>query len=347
MRAESAPVAAAADLEYLCVDRFLATLVDARALKAAFDLRLVDRLAERGPTPWPELAAWFAGDGRGLRMLVGLLAANAVVEEGPEGIGLSEPFRHALGYRDLLQTKLEYAHFVLPDFTELFTTAISSPDAFFRQARTFKLFCYDRALGGGPEDERLTRRWMRITTCLTKYEAPVCMGRHDFGRYGRMLDVGGNSGEFVMQLCRRHPALSATVVDLPVVCDVGREHVDRHPEGRRITFVKGSALTDALPGGQDLVTFKSMLHDWPEREAGQLIANAAQALTPGGTLLIFERGPVPAGDCSFALIPFLLFFRSFRTPEPYTRQLAALGFRDIAVQTVELEMPFFLVTATK
>lgn len=334
---------------YLCVDAFLRTLTDARALQTALDLRLIDRLAESQAVSWADLAARVPADARGLRLLVSLLRRNRVLEEEQGRIALSREFRAALRYRDLLETKLEFTRFVLPDFTDLFTEMICAPGSFLRQSRTFRLFCYDRAHGQGPEDYELTKRWMRITTCLTKYEAQVGMKHHDFGPYARMLDVGGNSGEFSRQVCRKHPGVSAAVFDLPMVCRVGQDHLRGSLEESRVTFVAGNALADPLPGGQDVVTFKSMLHDWPDAEAQRLIANASQALKPGGTLLIFERGPFEIADSglSYALIPFLLFFRSFRSPELYKQQLKRLGYDRISVQTIDLEMPFFLLTARK
>jgi hypothetical protein len=47
------------------------------------------------------------------------------------------------------------------------------------------------------------------------------------------------------------------------------------------------------------------------------------------------------------MIPFLLFFRSFRSPEIYEEQLVASGLHTIAIQRIDLETPFFLVTGTK
>ncbi len=64
-----------------------------------------------------------------------------------------------------------------------------------------------------------------------------------------MLDVGGNSGEFVLQICRKNPAILATVFDLPLVCEIGLEHIQPQPEADRITFVKGNAVYDNLPTG--------------------------------------------------------------------------------------------------
>jgi hypothetical protein len=114
-------------------------------------------------------------------------------------------------------------------------------------ARISDFFCYHRGFEVTPENYELTKRWVRITTTLTKYEAQVCLKYHNFGRYRRILDIGGNSGEFVRQVCKRYPGVSAMVFDLPLVCDIGLEHLRSEPEADRISFIKGNALTDPLP----------------------------------------------------------------------------------------------------
>ena len=335
--------------EYLCVDSFMETAVDARALATAFELHLIDYLSENPSSTLDALKKGFAGDVQGLHLLLSLIRANRVIEEDNGTIKLSPEFLKALEYRDLLEAKLEFAHFVLPDFSDFFTSLVTSPDQFGPNSRTFELFCYQRAFDYSPENHELTKRWMRITTALTKYEAQVCMTYHDFSRYRRILDIGGNSGEFVFRICKNHPNVHATIFDLPLVCQVGLEHLRSEPEAERISFVKGNGLTDELPKNFDLISFKSMLHDWPENEAKQFIARASQSLQSGGTLLIFERGPIEVNEkpLPYSMIPFLLFFRSFRLPTLYKEQLETLGFQDIEIQKIDLEMPFYLVTGTK
>ena len=88
---------------------------------------------------------------------------------------------------------------------------------------------------------------MRITTTLTRYEALACLDLYDFGRHQRMLDVGGNSGEFVLQAVRRHPALRGAVLDLPLVCEIGMEHVLGEPECARIGFINADVRADPMP----------------------------------------------------------------------------------------------------
>jgi len=336
-------------LEFLCVDEFIRTLVDARALKTAFELGLVDHLLQQQPCRVDVLGKALGTDQVGLRFLLDLLAANHVIEEVGATVRLHRRFENALRYRDLLEMKLDFAGFTMNDFADLFTALIRDPVRFTGKARLFELFDYRRSLTPSAENYERTRGWMRLTSTLTRYEAQACLQLHDFSRHRRMLDVGGNSGEFVLQLCRRHPQLRGTVLDLPLVCEIGMEHVLAEPECARISFIKGDVRSDALPTGYDLIAFKSMLHDWPQEQALAFVERAATALEPGGTLLIFERGPirVEGAGPAFSMLPILLFFRSYRTPSGYMTQLEALGFKDVRLREIMLDSPFFLVTATK
>src|SRR5207249_8583646 len=135
---------------------------------------------------------------------------------------------------------------------------VRDPSGFTGQARLYQLFDYRRCLDLRPENFAPTRAWMRITSALTRYEAQACMELHDFALHRRVLDIGGNSGEFVLQLCRRYPELHGTVLDLPLVCEIGMEHVLAEPEHPRISFVKSDVRSEPLPLGFDLIAFKSM-----------------------------------------------------------------------------------------
>jgi SAM-dependent methyltransferase len=332
--------------DFLCVDEFLSNVVEARALKSAFELGLIDYLQAGPAGTLAAVQAHCLGDDRGLQLLLDLLESGRVIERFGDSFRLTPGFQNALRFRDLLEAKLDLTNLVAPDFIDLFTTLVEDSGRFFRESRLFDLFDYHRCFDDTPENRERTKRWVRITTCLTRYEAHACLLHHDFGRYARMLDVGGNSGEFVLQVCKRYPGLRGTVFDLPLVCEVGQEHVGREPEAGRITFVKGNALVDPLPTGFDLVTFKSMLHDWPERETGRLLERACRSLNPGGTLLVYERGPIDArgGTLTYSMLPMLLFFRAFRPPAFYATRFKALGLTRIDVQTLRLDMPFSLVT---
>lgn len=335
--------------EFLIVDDYLRTLVDARALKTAFELGLIDRLQEHGTGSVEALGRVLGIDRQGMRFLLDLLAANGIVQESRGDVRLTRKFQTTLLYRDLLETKLNYAGFTINDFADLFTTLVRDGGGFMGQARLFELFDYRRALDPSIENYVRTRGWMKITSTLTRYEAGPCMDAYDASRHRRMLDIGGNSGEFVLRFCSRHTGLRATVFDLPLICDIGLEHVMTEPEAMRIGFIKGDIRADPLPSGYDLISFKSMLHDWPAQDVRQFIDKAARALEPGGTLLIYERGALMVEGVTppMSMLPNLLFFRSYRPAIDYMDQLNALGFLEVRRRDIELDSRFHLVTGRK
>ena len=288
-------------------------------------------------------------DAAGFRLLLDLLATAGVVEEQGGDVRLSRRFRNALRFRDLLETKLDFVGTVLNDFADLFTALVRAPNEFMGQARLYQLFDYRRAATPTHENYVRTWMWMRLTTALTRYEAEAAAMLHDFGRHRRMLDVGGNSGEYALQLCRRFPALRAAVFDLPLVCEIGMEHVLPEPEHGRIRFIKGDLRQDRLPAGFDLISFKSMLHDWPEQDAALFVAEAVRALEPGGSIVIFERGPMRFKNVAppVSLLPTLLFFRSYRPATDYVTLLQRLGLTQIKVRDIELDSAFYLVSGRK
>ena len=262
-------------------------------------------------------------------------------------IALTPAFKAALKYKDLLKTKLQFSELVAPDFFARLPQLLSSYEEFMSTSKLFELFDYSRCYEVTPENCLRTSRWMELTSMLTRYEAPVCCDHFPFAEHRRMLDLGGNSGEFAVQVCRRNSALHATVADLPVVCHVGTRHVAPFAEAPRIQFHPLHFIDDTFPDGHDLITFKSVLHDWPDPLVAVLIKKCFEALPAGGRILIFERQlwDISLHSMPYGLLPVLLFFRSYRRPEFYTALLTAAGFTDISVTTVQLEVPFMIISA--
>lgn len=334
---------------YLAVDAFMVDVAGATALSTAFETGVIDYLQGHPGENVDALQAALGLDAPGLKVLLGMLRANGVLEPLGNSLLLTGAFAAALTFRDVLEAKLHFAKLVAPDFIRLLTALLMEPAVFTEQARIFKLFSYQYALHSSVENREHTARWMRLTTALTRHEASACLDVHDFSGYRRMLDVGGNSGEFALQLCRVHTRLQAIIYDLPVVCEIGSAHVALQPESDRLFFVQRNPSQHALPGGCDLVTFKSMLHDWPDAEMFDFLSRAYEALVPGGTLMIFERGVVDLGEkpLAYGQLPLFLFFRSYRRPEDYQAVLQSLGFICITQCGLQLDMRFILITALK
>ena len=331
------------------VDAFLDTLVHVRALKSAFELGVIDRLISQRSGSASALGRVLGLDPAASGLLFDLLADADVVALHNGDIRLTRRFTAALLHRDLLEIRLDYAGFTLDDFTHRFTTLLRDGPSFMAESGLFRLFDYTRSLGGPAADYAHTRTWMRVTSTLAKYEAEAFLAVHDISGSRRMLDVGGNSGAFALRFCAANPELRATIFDLPTVCDVGLDNVLPHAEAGRISFLSGDLRSDSLPAGFDLITFKSMLHDWPDEQVGDFIGKAAAALQPGGTIAIFERAPlrIDRAATAVSMIPNLLFFRSYRPATVYADHFAACGLTMIRHDSVELDSAFSIITAQK
>ena len=336
-----------ASRDHLGVITFLSTEWDARAIRAALDFGLIDAL-QRSPATIEDIRQTTGATPRGLDLLIELLIVNRVVTRLGDRLELTAGFRQVLPFRDLLEARIAFADVVWPDFHGLFNALLTDVPQFMARSQTFNLFRYDRCFARTPENRAATEAWTRFTTCLTRYEAPAALDEIELQGVADIIDLGGNTGEFALAFCRRKPALRATVVDLPVVCDIGREHLARCApnEATRIRFWPGDMRRDALPEAADLVAFKSVLHDWPEADALRLIDRARDLVQPGGLLMIFERAPIAfEGRPPYGLAPDLAFLHFLRPAEVYIKALGELGFVDIQYRRIELEVGFHLIVA--
>ncbi len=333
--------------EFLVVERYLQDALQARTLQVAFDIGVIDQLVDSGAILKRQLFRNRACDAAGADFLTQVLVKAGVFRIDNSIVDLTPEFRTALKYRELLLTKLQFSELVAADFFTRLPQLLSSSDEFMATSKLFELFDYSRCYDVTPQNCLQASRWMKLTTMLTRYEAPVCCDHFAFSDHQSMLDIGGNSGEFAVQACRRAASLEATVADLPVVCHVGERHVSAFAEASRIHFQPLHFIDDALPTGHDLITCKSVLHDWPDDLTEVIVKKCFHALPANGRLLIFERqqwdlDQYPMG---YGLLPVLLFFRSYRQPEFYTKLLKAVGFEEVNVQIIALEVPFMLITA--
>lgn len=111
-----------------------------------------------------------------------------------------------------------------------------------------------------------------------------------------LLDVAGAHGEFSMALCRRHPQLRATVVDLPGSTRIGREIVAAAGMGERVRHVEGDMFATDLGGPHDGALAFNIVHHLSPEQAKALFARIAAALKPGAPLCVLDLYDRPAGE---------------------------------------------------
>ena len=110
-----------------------------------------------------------------------------------------------------------------------------------------------------------------------------------------VLDVAGAHGWFSAALCDRHPALHATVVDLPGSAAVGRAIMRETGHADRVTHVDGSVFEVDLGTGHDAALAFNLLHHLQPGAIAVLLDRLHGALAPGGTLAVLDLFARPAG----------------------------------------------------
>mgnify|MGYP006267011261 CR=1 FL=1 len=334
--------------DYLRMDRFLADAVSTRAILTALDRGLVDAL-EAEPRDAATLGAITRLPPDGLALVLASLRGVGAVEHEAGRWRLAPEFGAALRYRDLLRVKAETAIAVAGDLVDRFDLLVSDPAAFQQASRLFGLFDYGRCTGDTPANREHASRWMRLTTALTRYEAALTFARVPFASHRRLLDIGGNSGEFCLRTCTTFPHLAATVADLPVVCAVGAAHVASFADAPPVRFAAFDLRCDPLPPGHDLVVVKSLLHDWPLGVVDDLLSRIFAGVEPGGRLVIFERRrpAIDELDPAFGSLPVWMFWHAYRQPSEYLGRLAAGGWSDVRHDEIVADMPWMLIQAVK
>jgi hypothetical protein len=133
-----------------------------------------------------------------------------------------------------------------------------------------------------------------------------------------LLDVAGAHGEFSMAVCRRHPGMKATVVDLPGSARIGREIVSGAGMDDRVHHVEGDMFEADLGGPHDgALCFNIVHHLTPER-ARELFARIRSALRPGAPLCVLELYDRPEGQKPDSGSILGLFFHLTSGADTYT-----------------------------
>jgi 2-polyprenyl-3-methyl-5-hydroxy-6-metoxy-1,4-benzoquinol methylase len=104
-----------------------------------------------------------------------------------------------------------------------------------------------------------------------------------------MLDIGGSHGYWSVALCRRHPRLRSTVLDLPQAILHAAPLLAREGMGDRVIHRAGDALTDDLGSdAYDLVFLSAVVHHFDEDTNQELMRRIARGLRPGGIVAVWE-----------------------------------------------------------
>jgi 2-polyprenyl-3-methyl-5-hydroxy-6-metoxy-1,4-benzoquinol methylase len=108
-----------------------------------------------------------------------------------------------------------------------------------------------------------------------------------------LLDVAGAHGWFSAALCRRHPTLQATVLDLPGSARVGRQIIAKAGISDRVAHRDGDMFAADLGGPYDGVLVFDIIHHLQPEQIAILLARLRAAMNPGATLAVLDMFRAP------------------------------------------------------
>jgi len=101
-----------------------------------------------------------------------------------------------------------------------------------------------------------------------------------------MLDVGGGSAAFAMEIVKKNSAINAVVLDLPYVIPLTKRYVSEAGLSDKFNFIEGDYLTKEFENNYDLVLLSAVVHINSYEQNKMLVKKCADALNKNGMIVI-------------------------------------------------------------
>jgi SAM-dependent methyltransferase len=121
---------------------------------------------------------------------------------------------------------------------------------------------------------------------------PEVLVNRDWEEVATVVDVGGGTGALLAEILRTRPEIHGTLVDLPRTVARSSEIFQAAGVAERVRTI-GQSFFDPLPAGADLYILKSVLNDWPDREARAILNRCAEAARPSSGRIVILGGVSP------------------------------------------------------
>jgi hypothetical protein len=164
-----------------------------------------------------------------------------------------------------------------------------------------------------------------------RFSAPV-LAKHVPVRKGatRLLDLAGSHGLMGAAICRKHPPMRSTVIDLPAAIAHARRLAEREGIADVVDHRDGDITSDPLDAGADVVVLSNILHHLAPDQIVALMGRVRNALQTDGTVVVWDlerpaRDSKPSGGDGIALFFKITSTASAYSGEEYARWLSQAG----------------------
>lgn len=294
------------------------------ALSAATELRVADHL-EQGPKSPEALATELGVHAQSLYRVLRLLASVGVFAEDESGRFQLTPAADLL--RENAPVSLRDAVLMLTQKifwapTSELTTTVRTGQNPFERIFGKPFFDYLEA------DSAAGAVFHRGMSGLSDMENALIARSYDFSETGKVIDVGGGHGGFLIEILKASPEVRGVLFD--------HAHVLRESRlagagfAARSETIEGDFFTSVPPGG-DAYVLKRILHDWSDDVCVTILRNCREAMAPGGRVLVVDtvipRGNEPHGGKILDVMMMASLPGRERTEEDFRELFTQAGLR--------------------
>ncbi len=186
----------------------------------------------------------------------------------------------------------------------------------------------------GAVDPHVTKTYSDLMAESQALVARDTLRAVSFDGVRRLVDVGGGSGAFLIEVAKTYEHVGLELFDLPAVMPSAQARIAKAGLEKRIVCTGASFKDDPLPDAMDAVSLVRVLYDHSDSDIATLLAKVFDALAPGGRLIVSEpmsggRRPDPITDVYFAFYTLAMRTGRTRSAEDIAAACKAAGFVDI------------------
>lgn len=311
-------------------------------VRTAAELGLADHLAD-GPKTAAALAPLLDADPAALHRLMRALASLGLLAEVGGGAyaatALSDCLRSGVAgsLRDM--ARIYGADWVWRAYAQL-PWSVATGKAAFEAAHGQPLFAFLN------EHADASDLFHAAMAAFSGQEVAAILEAYDFAAASCVIDVGGGNGALLAAIAKAHPVLSGILFDQVATAEGAHRMLAAAGVADRVTVCSGDFF-ESVPRGGDLYLLKSVIHDWNDADAIQILENCRRAMADGARLLVIERvvpdGPEPAEAKLFDINMLVMMGGCERTGAEHMALLAKAGFT--YVRAIATPTPLSLIEA--
>jgi predicted O-methyltransferase YrrM len=267
-----------------------------KALRAAVELELFTKLSSGKQMTLYELQKVLGTEARPTSVFASALASLGLLQvtkteekEGSEGLFANSPISEMF----LDKSKDSY----MGDIVTMFDKRLYKAwDRLVESLQTNKPV--NVADGGGAEaifDQAKSKQAVEEIQKFTHAMHGVSIGPamqlpkvYDFSKHSKMLDIGGGSGVYAIQVVKANPHMIATVLDLEAVCQVAEQYIKSYNLEDKVKTKPLDFFKEDIPKGYDVAFLSLILHDYSEEKGIALLKKIYNSLANDGVVVISE-----------------------------------------------------------